>query len=335
MTRDFKLDDETGRLSALRRYDALDTAPEAPFDMLTDLVRSVLGVPIAAVSLIDADRQWFRSIAGLNASETPRGVSFCAQTITQRRPMIIPDATLDPRFFTNPLVTGDPWIRSYLGIPLETPNGYNLGALCVIDMKPRVFSDNEVGILTTFAKLVMNELDLRQIATSDALTGAMTRRAWVQAAQSEVARSRRHGTDASLIVFDIDHFKQVNDTHGHPGGDTVLRELAHRAFGTLRQGDILGRIGGEEFAILLPATNAEGASQVAERLRNKFTEAPVDLPSGGLRVTASFGISTLNPAITVVSDWLAAADKCLYQAKADGRNRWRSHPDPVALPAAR
>ena len=333
MTPDRTLNDEAGRLAALRRYDVLDTAPEAPFDMLTDLVRCVLGVPIAGVSLIDVDRQWFKSIAGLQVCQTSREVSFCARAIQHRQPLIVPDATLDPRFCGNPLVTGDPGIGSYLGIPLETPDGYYLGALCAIDVKPRDFSANDVGILTTFAKLVMNELELRQIATSDALTGAMTRRAWIEATQTEILRSRRYGTAASIVVFDIDHFKQVNDVHGHPGGDAVLTMIVQRCLGTLRDGDMLGRIGGEEFALLLPATNAAGATRVAQRLRKQVTETQLDLASGALRVTASFGISALNSGITTVEEWLAVADKYLYEAKADGRNRCKGDAIPMALPA--
>lgn len=330
MTPDRKLDDEDGRLAALRRYDVLDTSAEAPFDMLTGLVRTVLGVPIAAVSLIDAERQWFKSIAGLSACETSRDISFCSYTIKQRQPLIVPDALLDPRFSANPLVTGDPFIRSYIGIPLETPDGYNLGALCAIDHKPRNFSKSEVGIMTTFAKLVLNELELRQIATSDALTGAMTRRAWIDAAQTEVARCRRYGGDATIILFDVDHFKQVNDAHGHPAGDAVLRGLAHRCIDTLREGDMLGRIGGEEFAVLLPATNARAATDLAERLRRQFADNPVDLPSGSLRVTASFGICGLNPSFDTVDDWMAAADRYLYEAKAEGRNRCKGEADRLA-----
>lgn len=108
---DDKLQDELGRLAALRRYSILDTPPEEPFDKLTKLVQNVLGVPIAAVSLIDAERQWFKSVAGLHACETSRDVAFCAYTIKARDPLVIPDATLDRRFMYNPLVTGDPRVR--------------------------------------------------------------------------------------------------------------------------------------------------------------------------------------------------------------------------------
>ena len=321
MSLDHKLIDEDGRLAALRRYDVLDTAREEPFYKLTELVCNVLNVPIAAVSLVDAERQWFKSFAGLNTCETSRDVSFCSHTIKKREPMIVPDAALDIRFAKNPLVTGEPWIRSYLGIPLETPDGYNLGALCAIDTKPRNFSDSEIGILTSFSKLVLNELELRQIAMSDGLTGAMTRRGWVDAAQKEFARSRRHGSDASIILFDIDHFKRVNDGYGHPAGDTVLQTLAQRCISTLRVNDMLGRIGGEEFAILLPSTNSEGAFELAERVRMLLAETPVEVNGAELHVTASFGICSLDRYINDVDAWMATADVFLYSAKASGRNR--------------
>ncbi|PTE19172.1 sensor domain-containing diguanylate cyclase, partial [Cereibacter changlensis JA139] len=232
-----KLLDEPGRVAALRRYSVLDTPAEQPFDKLTELVRNVLGVSFAAVSLIDEDRQWFKSVAGLSAGETPRDVSFCTHTIKTREPMIIPDATLDARFSKNPLVTGHPKIRSYLGVPLETPDGYNLGALCAIDTAPRTFNASQIEIMKSFAALVLNELELRQIAMSDALTGALTRRGWVAMAEKEMARRLRDGTEAAIIMFDVDHFKAVNDTYGHPAGDGVLRTLSQRCVAELRQGD--------------------------------------------------------------------------------------------------
>ncbi|MDR7127169.1 sensor domain-containing diguanylate cyclase [Pseudotabrizicola sp. 4114] len=328
MRTDRQLTDEAGRLAALRRYDVLDTPAEEPFEKLTELVRNVLSVPIAAVSLIDEKRQWFKSIAGLSACETTRDVSFCAHAIKRREPMVVPDATLDIRFADNPFVTSDPFIRSYLGIPLETPDGYNLGALCAIDLKPRSFSGHEIAILTSFAKLVVNELELRQIANSDVLTGAMTRRGWVAACEKELERSRRYDTAASIILFDVDHFKGINDSHGHPAGDEVLRVMVQRCLATLRDSDSIGRIGGEEFAILLPATDAAGAIDLAERLRRQFADSPVIFNGAQLRVTASFGISSRTSAIKDVDAWLAAADALLYQAKAGGRNRCKASTEP-------
>ena len=137
---DPKLNDEPARLAALDRYEVLDTPPEQPFDRITALVQTVLNVPICSVALIDAQRQWFKSCVGLTARQTARDISFCTHTIQEREPFYIPDAQLDTRFRENPLVTGDPFIRSYLGIPLSTPDGYNVGSLCAIDIIPRDFT---------------------------------------------------------------------------------------------------------------------------------------------------------------------------------------------------
>jgi hypothetical protein len=148
---DTKLADEAARLAALRRYEILDTLPEAPFDRITGLVKAVFEVPIALVSLIDADRQWLKSCVGMDVSETPREISFCTHTIQRREPMVIANATEDPRFANNPLVTGPPYIASYLGAPLETPDGYNVGSLCAIDTKPRTFSATQIEVMKSFA----------------------------------------------------------------------------------------------------------------------------------------------------------------------------------------
>ena len=164
--------DEPARLAALSRLEVVDTAPEEPFDNVVALVRAVLGVPIAAVSLIAEDRQWFKSRAGFEATETPRETSFCTHTILTHEPLVIEDARLDARFCANPSVLGDPFVRSYAGIPLCTPDGYNVGALCAVDTRVRRYSESDLAMLRNFAGIVMNELELRRIAGRDQLTGA-------------------------------------------------------------------------------------------------------------------------------------------------------------------
>ncbi|MBT9382442.1 sensor domain-containing diguanylate cyclase [Pseudooceanicola sp. CBS1P-1] len=318
-----KLDDEAGRLAALRRTAILDTPPEAPFDRITALVCTVLGVPMAHVSLVDRDRVWLKSAVGLKIRGVPRDRSFCTLTIQTFEPMMIPDATQDARVRDLEAVTGEIGIRSYLGIPLESPDGYVLGSLCALDTRPRSFTEAEIATLKGFARLVMSELELRQIAHSDALTGAMTRRGWMEAAEREIAESRRDGMPAALLLMDIDHFKRINDTHGHASGDLVLREVAQTCFAELREADLLARIGGEEFAALLPLTDTEGALALAERLRAAISGRLLRVEGGMLHVTASFGVAGLTPGITGIEDWLSAADALLYRAKMDGRNLCR------------
>ena len=156
------LDDEVGRLAALKRYDILDTGHQQRFDRITKVVEMALKCPITAISLVDVERQWFKSQRGLDVNETPRSMSFCAHTIQDTKPMIVEDTFRDARFSKNPLVLGDPNIRSYLGVPLVSPEGYNIGALCAIDTAPRKFHDNAIELLTQLAQLVIHELELRQ-----------------------------------------------------------------------------------------------------------------------------------------------------------------------------
>lgn len=313
---------EVGRLAVLQQLAILDTAPEEPFEHVVSLVRSVLGVPIAAVSLVDSDRQWFKARAGLDATETPRSMSFCSHAIEETKPFLIEDALEDVRFSSNPLVTGDPRIRSYAGIPLRTPEGYHVGALCAIDRQPRSFSEAEVAMLTNLARIIEKELELRRIAERDGLTGSLTRRAFSERAMGEIDRFHRHGRPCSVVIMDIDHFKSVNDTYGHEAGDRVLRDVAQLVSTMNRKGDVLGRLGGEEFVILLPETSASEACIAMERVRSSIEAHDVGLTDGQtIGVTASFGIAEMNATITSVDRWLSIADASLYAAKRAGRNR--------------
>ncbi|MBA3544754.1 MAG: PAS domain S-box protein [Chthoniobacterales bacterium] len=152
---------EEERLQALRRYQILDTLPEAAFDRITRTAANFFNVPVALVSLVDKNRQWMKSTCGLDVCETSRETAFCAHTIIENEPLIVEDATLDPRFAANPLVTGIPGIRFYAGAPLRTSDGHNLGSLCVIDMQPRACSDLERAALIDLAATVIDLMELR------------------------------------------------------------------------------------------------------------------------------------------------------------------------------
>lgn len=314
--------DEEGRLAAVGRLNVLDTLPEEPFENIVSLVRTVLSVPIATVTLVDRDRQWFMAHRGMPSQQTPRAISFCTHTIQQSEPLIVPDAQLDPRFADSPLVTGEPHIRSYAGVPLRTPDGYNVGALCAVDTQPRTFSASEIAILINLANIVSDELELRLVAKRDHLTSALTRRGFMEQATKEFANYARHGRSGSLIMLDADHFKSVNDNYGHAAGDQVLRQIAELCSAVMRPSDAFGRIGGEEFALLLPEVDPAEAFAVAERFRATIEAHAFDIGDGlSLRVTVSLGVATLVPSVTSVDAWLAVADAWLYRAKNSGRNR--------------
>jgi anti-sigma regulatory factor (Ser/Thr protein kinase) len=154
--------DEAGRLKALRQYRILDTEPEQAFDDLTLIASQICGVPVALISLVDEDRQWFKSRVGIEARESSRSVSFCAHAILQRGIFTIPDASKDERFRDNPFVRGDPHIRFYAGAPITTQDGYALGTLCVIDYVPRKLTDDQIKALEALERQVTAQLELRR-----------------------------------------------------------------------------------------------------------------------------------------------------------------------------
>ncbi len=156
---------EAERLDALRQYQILDAPPEKDFDDLTLLAAAIFGTPIALISLIDHDRQWFLSKVGVTVPETPRDVSFCAHAIADTDVFVVRDALADERFATNSLVTGDPFIRFYAGAPLVTPKGHALGTICIIDRIPRGLSPDQKQALKTLGRQVAIRLELRQLVT--------------------------------------------------------------------------------------------------------------------------------------------------------------------------
>ncbi len=153
---------EKQRLRALSDLLILDTPPEERFDRISAFAAQEFGVPMALVSLVDRDRQWFKSNFGLEARETPRDVSFCGHAVTLSAPLVVPDALADPRFADNPLVTGHPFVRFYAGAGLRLPYGQVVGTLCVMDRRPRDFDRLDLAVLCGLRDLVVEELLRRE-----------------------------------------------------------------------------------------------------------------------------------------------------------------------------
>jgi diguanylate cyclase (GGDEF)-like protein len=313
---------EEARLFALRAFEVLDTQPEEAFDRITRLAKTVLRVPIVLVSLLDRDRQWFKSRQGFEASEGPRDISFCTRAIELDEPLIVPDARLDPRFSANPHVTGAPFIRYYVGVQLKTREGYNVGTLCCIDTNPRAeTSAEQLAILQDLARLVIDELELRLLATTDSLTNAMTRRAFLESARRDLDHATRHGRPLTCALLDADHFKKVNDTYSHAAGDRVLRRLVAICKAETRSSDYIGRLGGEEFALLLRDTTPDGAFDVVDRIRQAIERETFTAAGQTFTATISAGIAASAGGSEDLDALIAEADRALYRAKSAGRNR--------------
>lgn len=331
---DCELAGEPGRLDALRDFEILDTPPEESFDRITRLAVTVTGAPIALVSLVDEFRQWFKSKQGLDADETSRDVSFCAHAIEQNGPLVVENALEDERFKSNPLVTGDPRIRFYAGAPLITRSGHKIGTICVIDTKVRTLTDQQIAVLEDLARLVIDEMELRLVAVVDSLTGAMSRKAFLQAAERDFAGVRRTPGNLCVAVLDVDKFKEINDRYGHSTGDRVLQNLVALCKESLRETDYIGRIGGEEFAVVMPDTAFEEGSAIAERLRSAVQNMTVETRKGTISPTVSIGLAGYVPSIASLDRLMNAADRAMYRAKTRGRNRVVGIANPDNEPAA-
>jgi len=312
---------EIERLAAVERYDLLDTPREEVFDRITRLACRLLKVPMAALSAIDGHRQWYKASEGLGATEVPRCETFCEHTLALGRSLVVPDALLDARFLHNPSVTGAPHVRSYAGVPLTTRDGHHIGTLCAIGNVARTFDADDIANLEDLARITMDALEYRLLANTDPLTEALSRRAFKEEGARAVALALRHRFPLSLIAMDLDHFKSINDVHGHATGDRVISQSVRACVARLRNTDVAGRLGGEEFAFLLPHTERRAAAEVAEELRQAVEGLALELAGRPLAVTASFGVAALDRQSRDIDDLLGKADAALYEAKRMGRNR--------------
>ncbi len=341
------------RLASLQRYRILDTLPERAYDDIVMLASTLCGTPISTVTLIDAQRQWFKASVGTQDRETARDVAFCDHAI--RAPdeiLVVNNATLDPRFADYPLVTGGPEIRFYAGMPLVNRDGEALGTVCVIDRRPRDLTPEQLQGLRALGRQVVALLELRRLnldmqlmvaeremlttslisyqrelegqnealavqANHDHLTGLLNRGGLDRLKTDARAGRVRFNGPYAVAVLDIDYFKRINDSFGHATGDSVLKVVAEEIRRGIRSGDVAARYGGEEFLVFLPDSQLEPAVMVIERIRAAVA-ARTDLPAP---ITLSAGVAAGRVGADVVEAVFQRADQALYQAKRSGRDR--------------
>ena len=256
---------ERSRIDTLRALNILDSSPEERFDRLTRLAKRLFGVPMSLVSLIDDDRQWFKSNLGVGVPETPRDISFCGHAIMGDDVFSIPDAQLDERFFDNPLVTNGPKIRFYAGCPISVVNGSKLGTLCVLDIEPRQFTEEDKSLLRDLTRMVEQEIAAVQLSTMDPLTLLSNRRGFEALSQHALNLCIRLAKPAILFYFDLTLFKQINDRFGHAEGDRALTSFSELLMATFRESDVIGRLGGDEFAVLLTNSDRKESALILAR----------------------------------------------------------------------
>jgi diguanylate cyclase (GGDEF)-like protein len=298
--------DEVARLDALRALDMLDTPPEAEFDAIAVGARHLFGCKFAFVSLVDADRQWFKAACGLEASETPRDVSFCTHTIAADDLLVIADTREDPRFATNPMVVETPFVRFYAGVPLRvTPPGGGaalpIGTLCVADDKPQDPTREKLEILAGMARVVEALLEARRTSKEN-LQLALDR--------------AREGAPLAIAIIDLNRFKEVNDRLGHATGDKVLQVMAAKLQAVQYLGDhFIGRLGGDEFVLILRGrrTQEELVQDIARLLADLRYAVPDD--RSVITVSATIGACVYGASYVDRASLLKEADEALYRAK--------------------
>ncbi len=346
-------ENEERRLDSLRKYQILDTPPQQIYDDFLAIASAIFGCPIAQLSFVDSDRQWFKARIGIEQQETPRDIAFCAHAIVKpEEVMIVKDASEDPRFKDNPLVTSHPHVRFYAGAPLVTPDGDAVGTVCVLDREPRDVTPEQQEALRVLSRQIVDVLELRRgvaeleylvlqqdarveeleearrgledsernlrtQSMTDHLTGIGNRRALESRLKDELSRIQRNGGALSVAMIDLDHFKDFNDDFGHMEGDHALVSVASLLESGLRAQDYLARFGGEEFVVVLPGTRIRGAMVMAERFRRTVQRA-----SWAKRpLTISVGVACTEDGAIESGDLLRQADEALYRSKEQGRNR--------------
>jgi diguanylate cyclase (GGDEF)-like protein len=314
-------DNESTRLATLKSLKVLDTPAEERFDRVTRMAKRMFRVPIALVSLVDENRQWFKSAQGLDASETPRNVSFCGHAILGDGIFLIPDALADRRFADNPLVTGPPHVRFYAGCPLRARDGSKVGTLCLIDTVAREFDEEDALALLDLAAMVEDELSAFQTSTTDDLTQISNRRGFMQLAEYGLNFCVRNQQPAALAFIDLDRFKPINDQFGHAEGDLALVAFAEVMQASFRATDLFARLGGDEFVVLLTGAGKNDAEQVLQKFGNLLDD--YNARAGrGYNLEFSAGVVEFDPAAPhSVDELLAAGDVQMYVIKAARKRR--------------
>jgi len=332
---------ETLKLIELHTLDVFYTPVEERFERITRTARRLFTAPVAAVTILSRDKQWFKSIGGWPVSELPINQSLCTWTVRDDQLTVIPDTGQDPRFANHPLVVGSPHFRFYAGYPLRDRTGTPTGTFCVMDIKPRVFTPEDMRSMHDLGGIAQQELladhlnsvhselitklgAARREAMFDPLTRVWNRRGAIPFLRAALTKAEKESGQVSICAIDIDNFKRVNDNYGHQAGDEVLSKLATLLIGCVRPDDIVCRYGGDEFMLILPDADGKLATEVAKRALNTISGSAIVTREGGIPMTVSIGCATQKVGEPLsAEDLIKRADDALLSCKESGRNRMR------------
>lgn len=361
---------DPARLQALSDTGLLDTPAEERFDRVTRLAARILKAPFALLTLVDADRQFFKSAHGLyeqlgNVRETPLDQSLCRFVILDDAPLVVHDLRTHDRSL--PVAATSPLnIVAYAGVPLRMDDATVVGTLCVLDERTRLWTSEDLAILHDLAEWVMAEIRLtdeltrreilegtvrhelmlrieteshlrheieererlqvilRQQSVQDELTTLHNRRGFFAVAEQQLRLARRNGQCVLMIFADMDNFKAINDTYGHPEGDAALVEAGRVLRESLRECDVLGRVGGDEFAGVILYDCHVAPTPMLARLRHRIASAN-SAPGRRYPLSLSLGVASFESDSPLsLSERLAVADAALYSEKRARRAELRS-----------
>lgn len=313
--------EEEARLRSLRRLELLD-APEQPsFVRIVDLASTVLQAPVALVSLLDAERQWFLARHGLAARQTPREMAFCSYSASSDVLTVVNDALQDDRYRLHPMVIGEPYVRFYAGAPIFSPDGPRLGSLCVVDRRPREFGESQRNLLRQLAAMVEREIVLRRQANLCPLTGLFHRTAFLRLAEVDTQQARLADQALAYLHLELLGLDRVNRSLGVAAGDALLQAFTDQLRDNLKARDLVGRVGATEFGLLLSDCGDQEAVEIAERLRQRCSALFAQFATEDQLLALCGGVSALVPRDHSFMDLYYRADQATAEARVQGRCR--------------
>lgn len=305
-------------LAALRGLEILESAPERRFDSLVRVAKMALDVPLAMVTLVDEDGDRMRPRSQIDLTDGGRLAALCGFALVDDAPVVVPDTSVDERFADNPLMSGMPDVRFYAAIPIRV-RGIPVGTLCLADARPRELTATQRRVLDDLGVLVETEVSYRHDGLLDHLTGLLNRRGLERAGSVLLQQAVRDGREVAVVFGDLDGLKAVNDRSGHAAGDRALRECADLLADSFRSSDVIARVSGDEFAVLLlsqgltfaPDDLQHAVDRFRDRMQARNAAAPDSAPLG-----MSLGAAS-RPATEalVLADLLREADALMYAEK--------------------